>query len=78
MHGSGRFGVGAMKNGYFRSVDKTKIYYETYGSPEKPTIVISDGLGCDRVFFEEFIRYFQDRAYIVIWNYRGHGKSESP
>ena len=67
-----------MKNGFFKAHDKTKLYYEAHGSPQKPAIVISDGLGCNGVFFEDFIEEFKDRAYIVIWNYRGHGKSESP
>ena len=67
-----------MENGFFMARDKTRLYYQTYGDPEKPAIVISDGLGCNGAFFGDFIRYFQGKAYIVLWNYRGHGQSETP
>jgi len=67
-----------MESGYIMARDKTRIYFQTHGSPENPAIVISDGLGCDGAFFDDFISYFKDRLYIVLWNYRGHGQSESP
>lgn len=58
--------------------DKTRLYFQTHGDPENPAIVISDGLGCDGAFFGDFIEQFEDNTYIVLWNYRGHGQSESP
>ncbi len=67
-----------METGFFLARDKTRLYYQTQGDPSAPAIVISDGLGCNGVFFEDFIEHFKDKAYVVLWNYRGHGQSESP
>ncbi len=67
-----------MQSGFFKGSDGTRLYFEAHGSPDNPAMVITDGLGCNGVFFEEMIEYFKKDLYVVIWNYRGHGKSEIP
>ncbi|MBN2494319.1 MAG: alpha/beta hydrolase [Deltaproteobacteria bacterium] len=59
------------------SFDGTSIWYRRIGSGE-PTLVLCDGVGCAGYVWRYLIPYFEDRCRLIHWNYRGHGKSETP
>lgn len=57
--------------------DGTHIWYRSIGSRE-PTMVLCDGVGCDGFVWKYIVPHFENTHRIIHWNYRGHGKSETP
>lgn len=62
--------------GMFESFDGTSIYYEVRGSG-KP-IVLCYGLACLMNHWTHQIRDFSDTYQTIVFDYRGHHKSETP
>ncbi|MBI2339444.1 MAG: alpha/beta hydrolase [Deltaproteobacteria bacterium] len=58
------------------SFDGTRIWYRSVGSGVP--IVCLNGLGCSTFYFSYLENYFKDKAQVVTWDYRGHGRSEMP
>ena len=65
-----------MSNGFFRTHDGLKLYYERHG--QGPALVCCNGIGVSTFFWRYIRDYFQDRCSVVLWDYRGHNRSESP
>lgn len=64
------------KTGTFSSFDGTKIYYEIRG--EGPPIVLAYGIGCLMNHWRHQVSYFSPSHQIVLFDYRGHHKSDIP
>ncbi|RME15102.1 MAG: alpha/beta hydrolase [Bdellovibrio sp.] len=64
------------KTGYFKSFDGTKIYYEVRG--EGPPLVFCYGIGCLINHWQHQIKYFSQNYKTIVFDYRGHHKSEVP
>jgi pimeloyl-ACP methyl ester carboxylesterase len=61
---------------YFKSKDGSKIYYETHGNKENPTILMLHGIGADHDMWEPQIKkYSNEGYYVVVMDLRAHGKS---
>jgi len=63
------------------SSDGSSIYWESWapaGAARAPTVVFSDGIGCDGYVWKYVRRALADRFRIVHWHYRGHGRSPPP
>ncbi|MCB1214352.1 MAG: alpha/beta hydrolase [Deltaproteobacteria bacterium] len=65
-----------LKEGYAKSSDGTKIYYQSIG--QGSPIVLCNGMGVGTFFWKYFQEDFKDRYQVVTWDYRGHGASEVP
>ena len=63
---------------YIPSYDGTKLFTEAYGDPDKPALVLCDGLGCDGFVWQHFMPAFANDFYLVHFHYRGHGLSSPP
>ncbi len=59
------------------SFDGTNIWYRRIGTGE-PTLVLCDGVGCDGYVWKYLVPHLEGKYRIVHYNYRGHGKSETP
>jgi pimeloyl-ACP methyl ester carboxylesterase len=66
-----------VQRGRTRSFDGTRIAYRVTGTGD-PTIVLSNGIGCHRVFFRHLVRDLSRRYRVITYDYRGHGDSEAP
>ena len=66
------------RSGRARSFDGTRIAWRISGREGGPTVVLSNGIGCDRVFFRYLIRDLAGPYRVIAWDYRGHGDSGLP
>ena len=73
---------GPTEEGFAEGTDGTRIHYSLWAPPPEaapaPTLVLSDGIGCDGYAWKYVIRRFQRTNRIIHWQYRGHGRSGLP
>lgn len=68
------------KEGFAQAADGSKLYYGIIGdanSTEAP-IVCANGIGCSIYFWKYIAEHFKTTRPILLWDYRGHGKSDLP
>lgn len=56
----------------------TRIFYKLEGNPENPLLILSHGYGSNCSTFDRIVPFLQDQYYILRWDHRGHGQSDSP
>ncbi|MEU7090319.1 alpha/beta fold hydrolase [Kitasatospora aureofaciens] len=61
-----------------RSADGIRLHVEVHGRPGAPTVVLSHGWTCSTAFWAPVIRQLADRYRVVVYDQRGHGRSEIP
>lgn len=67
-----------MKNSlYAKSFDGRNIAYRVYGKG-KPTVVLSNGIGCHQVFLDYLIGDLSKHCKVIVWDYPGHTDSDKP
>jgi 3-oxoadipate enol-lactonase len=62
--------------GYITSTD-SKLYYETEGNPDGPTVLFIHGLGGTTNAYQPIVPALQD-FNIVRFDWSGHGRSPTP
>ena len=65
-----------IRSGFVRTDDGVDLYYRSIG--EGPPIICCNGVGVSTFFWKYVVSHFRDRFQIVLWDYRGHGRSGSP
>lgn len=66
-----------VSSGFARSDDGLPLYWRSVG--EGPlTFVCCNGVGVSTFFYKYVTTHFRDRFRIVLWDYRGHGRSAPP
>ena len=70
---------GSTNNARFRSgraiaSDGVELYWEAIG--DGPWIACCNGVGVSTFFWKYLVRHFSDRFTCIVWDYRGHGRSE--
>ena len=63
-----------VKEGMISSFDKTPIYYR-YSLGKGIPMVCCSGIGVTEYFWSYFERHFRFKHPLVLWDYRGHGRS---
>ncbi|MFB6889911.1 alpha/beta fold hydrolase [Kitasatospora sp. NPDC056327] len=61
-----------------RSADGTRLHVEVHGQPGAPTLVLAHGWTCSTHFWAPVIHRLADRYRVVVYDQRGHGRSEIP
>ncbi len=61
----------------FSEHNKVKIYYEYYGDKDRPAILLMNGVAMEASSWQQFIPALLERYDVLIWDYRGQGKSTS-
>lgn len=61
---------------FFCADDNYKLYYEEFGSPEKPAIIFIYDLGGKRSFFHKQAEGLKEDYHVITWDYRGHGAAD--
>jgi len=56
--------------------DGVKVYYEEHG--EGPAILLTHGYSASARMWDGQVRHFEDRYRVIVWDMRGHGRSDSP
>ena len=59
-------------------VNDIALYYTCTGSPENDALVFINSLGCDLRIWDDVIPHLSDRFYVIRYDVRGHGLSDSP
>ena len=62
---------------YVESFDGARIAYRVFGQGE-PTVLISNGIGCNQAFVDPLIQALAERHRVVLWDYRAHVDSPVP
>lgn len=65
------------QQGFAHAEDGTRLFYGVRGSGW-PTVVLSDGIGCDGFAWTHLHEMLSSRHRVVHWHYRGHGRSGAP
>jgi pimeloyl-ACP methyl ester carboxylesterase len=64
------------EEGYVSSYDGTRIHYRSEG--DGIPLIACNGVLCSYGYWVYFRRFFRSRCRTVVWDYRGHGRSELP
>ena len=62
------------KSGQVRTDDGLVLNWEKHG--EGPALVCCNGVGVSTFFWKYIVQEFETDHTVVLWDYRGHGKSE--
>ncbi len=60
-----------------KTVDGLELYAHREGVGER-TIMLLNGVGVSTFFWKYLRTYFNHRYQMIIWDYRGHGRSDQP
>jgi len=64
------------RNGEARSRDGTRLWFRRIEGPKDATpLVFSNGAACSTHYWPLLVEYFTGKAPLVVWDYRGHGRS---
>jgi pimeloyl-ACP methyl ester carboxylesterase len=66
----------AIRENRIPGVDGVPIWYRAIG--DGPALVCCNGVGVSTFFWRYLEDYFGDTHTVVVWDYRGHGKSGQP
>jgi len=58
--------------------DGTKLFYELRGNPSNPILMFSNSLGTTLNMWDNQSSAFKDTFQLLIYDSRGHGKSDAP
>ncbi len=61
-----------------RSDDGTLLHAEVHGPEDAPTVVLSHGWACSTLFWTPVLRALGADLRVVLYDQRGHGRSEVP
>ncbi|CAN3984072.1 alpha/beta fold hydrolase [Kitasatospora purpeofusca] len=61
-----------------RSADGTRLHVEVHGQPGAPTVLLAHGWTCTTHFWAPVVHRLADRYRVVVYDQRGHGRSEIP
>jgi len=62
--------------GYARTDDGHQLYYRAVGSG--PPMICCNGVGVSTFFFRYIAEHFRKTHTVIVWDYRGHGRSSVP
>jgi pimeloyl-ACP methyl ester carboxylesterase len=68
---------GDIRAGFARTDDGLELYYRVIGR-SGPWIVCCNGVGVSTFFFRYITEAFRGDHRVVVWDYRGHGRSAPP
>lgn len=66
-----------VRSGFARTDDGLELYWRSVGHGD-PALVCCNGVGVSTFFFKYVAQHFRDRFRVVLWDYRGHGRSSPP
>lgn len=63
-----------VRSGFVRTPDGVHLYWRAVG--HGPLIACCNGVGVSTFFWKYVIEHFRDRYTVLVWDYRGHGRSD--
>ena len=65
-----------IESGFVTTDDDVRLYYRVIG--DGPLLVCCNGVGVSTFFWKYIVAHFRKNHRLVLWDYRGHGRSGSP
>lgn len=65
-----------VRTGFATAADGKRLYWRAIGSG--PAITCCNGVGVSVFFWKYLVEHFVGDHTVVVWDYRGHGRSEWP
>ena len=65
------------ERGFVRTDDGNQLFCRVHGDGDPP-IVCCNGIGVSTFFWHFMVERFRDRCPVLLWDYRGHGRSQIP
>ncbi|MCB9758739.1 MAG: alpha/beta hydrolase [Alphaproteobacteria bacterium] len=66
----------AMRSGFVTTEGGLRLYWQATGTG--PTLICCNGVGVSTFFWKYVVEHFSDTHQVVVWDYRGHGRSDRP
>jgi len=68
-----------IRSGFVTNPDGVKLFWCSTG-PANPvgSVICCNGVGVSTFFWKYLVDHFSDRFQVVVWDYRGHGRSDRP
>lgn len=66
----------SLRTGFATTPDGLRLYWRTVGTG--PAIVCCNGIGVSLFFWKYLVEHYVGSYTILLWDYRGHGRSEWP
>ncbi|MCP4809738.1 MAG: alpha/beta hydrolase [Proteobacteria bacterium] len=64
------------RSGFVATEGGLRLFWKATGTG--PTLVCCNGVGVSTFFWKYVVERFSDRYQVVVWDYRGHGRSDRP
>ncbi len=65
--------MGSIRAGFATAEDGVELHWRAVGSG--PPMVCCNGVGVSTFFWKYLVEHFRDRYTVILWDYRGHGRS---
>jgi pimeloyl-ACP methyl ester carboxylesterase len=65
-----------VRTGFATTDDGYQLYWRALG--DGPPLICCNGVGVSTFFYKYIAAHYRDRMTVVLWDYRGHGRSTSP
>ncbi len=66
------------QQGFVSTDDGIELFFRVLGTGDQPALVCCNGVGVSTFFWEYVARRFSEHRKVVLWDYRGHGRSSVP
>ena len=66
------------EQGFVASDDGLELFFRVLGDGDLPALVCCNGVGVSTFFWEYVANHFSGQRQVVLWDYRGHGRSSLP
>ncbi len=66
------------EQGFVSTDDGLELFFRVLGSGDGPALVCCNGVGVSTFFWEYVAEHFSGQRRVVLWDYRGHGRSSVP
>jgi len=67
----------APQQGFVPTSDGLELFWRSTGEGSGPALVCCNGIGVGTFFWEYLVRHFASTHQVVVWDYRGHGRSSA-
>ncbi len=67
-----------IRTGFATTNEGISLYWRMAGGGPRPTFVCCNGLGVSTFFFKYIVERFAEDHGVLVWDYRGHGRSTPP
>ena len=65
-----------IRSGFASTDDGVQLFYRSVG--QGPPVICCNGVGVSTFFWKYIVEHLRSKFQVIVWDYRGHGRSTSP